>query len=59
MAVSCWGACKHAGEQGQNSKGSSGVGGPNGKIFDMDRHKVGMDNLLHKYKVGNGLQDSK
>lgn len=57
MAVSCQEACKHTAEQGQNSMGFSGAGGPNGKMFDMDRLKIGMNNPLNKDKVGNGLQD--
>lgn len=59
MVVSCSRACKRIGEQGQNSKGSSGAGGPNEIIFNLEKYKIGMSNPLHKYKVGDSLQDSK
>lgn len=57
--VSCWWACKNMGEQGQNSKLSSGAGGPNEIIPNMERYKIRMNNPLHKYKVGGSLQNSK
>lgn len=59
MAVSHWRAYKHMGEQGQNSKEFSGAGGPNETIFSMERYKIGINIPLHKYKVGDSLQDSK
>lgn len=47
------------GEQGQNSKVSSGAGGPNEIILNMERYKTGINNPPQKYKVDDSLQDSK
>lgn len=47
------------GEQDQDSKGSSGAGGPNETIFNLERYKKRINNPLHIYKVGDSLQDSK